>query len=124
MRFLLDECLHASLLTIAHHHGYVCDHVNFLGLSGYKDWELMSRISAQEYTFVTNNRSDFKSLYGKQDLHPGLVIFIPSLTPVRRQEMFQAALIHIGHRDLTNCVIEVEIENEGIVCREFELPSS
>jgi len=32
MRFLIDECLHTSLVTVAHHAGYACEHVNFLGL--------------------------------------------------------------------------------------------
>jgi hypothetical protein len=96
--------------------------VNFLGLRGYKDWKLMHRINAGEYIFVTNNRSDFTALYSREELHPGLVIFIPSLAPARQQVMFQAALIHIGDRDLTNCVVEVDIEDEKIICREFEWP--
>lgn len=62
MKFLIDECLHTSLVTVAHECGYVCDHVNFLGLSGSKDWELMPRIHAEQYVFVTNNRSDFTTL--------------------------------------------------------------
>lgn len=122
MQFLIDECLHTSLVTVAHEHGYNCDHVNFLGLSGYKDWELVPRIHAGEYIFVTNNRSDFAALYGREGLHSGLVILIPSLTPAWQRKMFQAALIHIGDRDLTNRVIEVDIEDERIICREFELP--
>ncbi len=124
MKFLIDECLHTSLVRVAHNRGYACDHVNFLGLSGYKDWELMSRINAEEYIFVTNNRSDFTALYGREEVHPGLVILIPSVTPARQQEMFQAALIHIGERDLTNCVVEVDVEKGNISCREFELPAS
>lgn len=39
MRILIDECLHTSLVTVAHDAGYVCEHVNFLGLGGYKDWQ-------------------------------------------------------------------------------------
>jgi hypothetical protein len=38
---------------------YVSDHVNFLGLGSYKDWELMTKIRDGDYTFVNNNRSDF-----------------------------------------------------------------
>jgi len=43
MKFLIDECLHTSLVTVAHDAGHVCDHVNFLGLGGHKDWQLMVR---------------------------------------------------------------------------------
>jgi len=34
MKFLIDECLHTSLVGLAHDIGHLCDHVNFLGLSG------------------------------------------------------------------------------------------
>src|SRR6267154_1187334 len=74
MRFLIDECLHTSLGKVAHEAGYLCEHVNFLGLSGQKDWELMPKVQAGEYTFVTNNRTDFAVLYTQEELHAGLVI--------------------------------------------------
>jgi len=44
MRFLIDECLHTSLIGLAHEAGHLCDHVNFIGLSGLKDWQLMDTI--------------------------------------------------------------------------------
>jgi predicted nuclease of predicted toxin-antitoxin system len=62
MKWLIDECLHVSLLELAHNRGYIADHVNYLGLGSSKDWELMSIVMEQSYTFVTNNRSDFLSL--------------------------------------------------------------
>jgi len=43
MKFLIDECLHTSLVTLAHEAGHLCDHVNFLGLGGHKDWQLMTK---------------------------------------------------------------------------------
>jgi predicted nuclease of predicted toxin-antitoxin system len=124
MKFLIDECLHSSLVTVAHGKGYVCDHVNFLGLGSFKDWDLMSKIRDGEYTFVTNNGSDFTALYRREQLHAGLVILIPNVTPARQQEMFRAALIHIGNRELTNSVVEVSIAGGEITCREFDWPPS
>jgi len=59
VKFLIDECLHTSLLEVAHAADHVAHHVNYLGLGGSKDWELMATIRAQDYLFVTNNRSDF-----------------------------------------------------------------
>ena len=44
--------------------GHTADHVNYLGLGGLKDWQLMGTIRHQDYTFVTNNRSDFLALHG------------------------------------------------------------
>jgi len=71
MKFLIDECLHTSLVGTAHDAGHGCDHVNFLGIGALKDWQLMPIILAEDYTFVTNNRSDFLALYAKQNCMPG-----------------------------------------------------
>ncbi|TCU06976.1 hypothetical protein EV132_1305 [Rhizobium sullae] len=63
MKFLIDECLHTSLVAVAQDHGHDCFHVNWLGLSGEGDWDLMPRIVAGDFTFVTNNARDFRKLY-------------------------------------------------------------
>lgn len=71
MRFLVDECLHESLVGVAHSAGLEATHVNHLGLSGRPDWELAERTAADEFTFVTNNRVDFIRLFGKWSFTPG-----------------------------------------------------
>jgi predicted nuclease of predicted toxin-antitoxin system len=123
MRFLLDECLHTSLVALAHDAGHICEHVNFLGLGGFKDWQLMATIRNGDYTFVTNNRVDFASLYAREELHAGLVIVVPNVTPSRQRELFQAALWHIGKRELINIVLEVAFVNAAATCREYPFPS-
>lgn len=120
MNFLIDECLHTSLVSLAHEAGHRCEHVNFLGLGGYKDWQLMARIRREDYTFVTNNGTDFAALYAEEELHAGLVIIIPNVTPSRQRELFRAALLHIGQRDLTNTVLEVDLAGTTATCREFD----
>ena len=122
MKFLIDECLHTSLVEVAHSAGHLADHVNYLGLGSSKDWQLMATIRAQDYTFVTNNRSDFLVLHGQEPLHAGVIIIVPSVTPVRQRELFSAALRHIGELDLTNTVVEVKYAGTGIVCTEYDLP--
>jgi hypothetical protein len=84
LRFLIDECLHASLVAVGHTAGHICEHVNFLGLGGQKDWQRMVKIRNEDYTFVTNNRTDFTTLYGKEQLHAGLIIIVPNVTPSRQ----------------------------------------
>jgi predicted nuclease of predicted toxin-antitoxin system len=122
MKLLIDECLHTSLTGVAHEAGYMCDHVNFIGLSGCKDWQLMDRIRACEYTFVTNNRVDFARLYGREEIHPGLVVIVPSVVPKLQRELFRAALDHIGGRELVNTLLEVDMTDAGITCCEFLYP--
>lgn len=82
----------------------------------------MATIRAQDYTFVTNNRSDFLVLHGQELLHAGVIIVVPSVTPVRQRELFRAALKHIDERDLTNIVVEIKYAGTGIVCTEYDLP--
>jgi predicted nuclease of predicted toxin-antitoxin system len=124
VKFLIDECLHTSLVEVAHSVSHMADHVNYLGLGSSKDWQLMATIRAKDYTFVTNNRSDFLVLYGQEPLHAGVVIIVPNATPVLRRELFTAALKHIGARDLTNTVIEVKYAGNLIECFEYALPES
>ena len=81
MKFLIDECLHTSLVQVAHASGYVADHVDYLSLGGLKDWRLLPVIREREYTFVTNNGADFLALFGKEPLHPGIIIIVPNVTP-------------------------------------------
>ena len=69
----------------------------------------MRTVQAGEYTFVTNNRTDFTALYAKEELHAGLVIILPNVTPARQRELFRAALSHIGKRNLMNAVLEVDL---------------
>jgi predicted nuclease of predicted toxin-antitoxin system len=124
VKLLIDECLHTSLVEVAHAAGYVADHVNYLGLGSSKDWQLMATIRAQDYTFITNNRSDFLVLHGKEPLHAGVIIIVPNVTPIRQRELFTAALKHIGARDLTNTVIEVKYARNQIDCSEYVLPET
>ena len=122
MKLLIDECLHTSLATLAHEAGHVCEHANFVGLGGHKDWPLMTKIRGEDYTFVTNKRTDFTALYAKEQLHAGLVIIVPNVTPSRQRELFRAALSHIGKRNLINAVLEVDLVGATVTCREYPYP--
>lgn len=121
-KFLIDECLHTSLVELAHAAGHAADHVTYLALGGAKDWQLMDTILERDYTFVTNNRSDFLALYNRTPVHAGLVIIVPNVTPLRQRELFQAALDHIGKGEIVNAVLEVEYHGDRIECREYPMP--
>ncbi len=122
MRFLIDECLHESLVGLAHAAGFEVTHVNHLGLSGKPDWALAERINKEEFTFVTNNRTDFIQLFGKMELHPGLIVLVPNAVPAMQQALFQAALRYSAQGDLVNTVIEVRLEGKTVKCVKYELP--
>ena len=121
-KLLIDECLHTSLLKLANEAGHTADHVNYLGLGSSTDWDLMKLILDRDYTFVTNNRSDFLSLYGRTQVHAGLVIIVPNVTPTLQRELFQSALRFIGEQELVNAVVEVEYHDKEIECRRYPMP--
>lgn len=118
-KLLIDECLHASLLELAYAAGHAADHVNYLGLGSSKDRELMALILEQDYTFVTNNRSDSLALYRRAPLHAGLVVIVPNVKPLLQRELFQTVLTFIGRQELVNTVVEVEYHGSRIVCRQY-----
>ncbi|HEY6393319.1 MAG TPA: DUF5615 family PIN-like protein [Bryobacteraceae bacterium] len=124
MRFLIDECLHQSLVELAHTLSFEATHVNHLGLSGRPDWVIAERIIKDEFTCVTNNRADFIQLFGKMDLHPGLIVLVPNVVPALQRALFRAALEYLGQRDLINTVIEVSLEAKSVRCLEYDLPKT
>ncbi|MFW2229650.1 DUF5615 family PIN-like protein [Rhizobium sp. CRRU65] len=126
MKFLIDECLHTSLVAVAQDHGHDCFHVNWLGLSGETDWDLMlPRIVAEDFTFVTNNARDFRKLYAKERLHAGLVIIVPQVLPALQRELFVLILRElVGVQYLVNEVLEVTIDDDTAVLTRYLLPET
>src|SRR6266700_1212673 len=86
-----------SLVQVAHAAGYVADHVNYLSLGGLKDWQLLPVIHEREFTFVTNNGADFLALFGKEPLHPGIIIIVPNVTPILLRELSRPPLTTSVH---------------------------
>jgi len=123
MRFLVDECLHTSLVGVAQERGHEASHVTWMGLGGETDWNLMPRIVAGNFTFVTNNARDFRKLYAKEDLHAGLVIIVPQVTPSRQRALFDALLEALAADEmLINEVIEIVEEGGEAILRRYALP--
>jgi len=125
VNFLIDECLHTSLVEVAVERGHEATHVNYRGLSGVQDWNLMAPIREGEFTFVTNNARDFRRLYAREDLHAGLVILIPNVPPNEQRELFDAALDDLGGGiGLINEALEVGVVGGEIQITRYELPGA
>lgn len=124
VKLLIDECLHTSLTKVATDKLYEAYHVTHLGMSGLKDHELMLRIRDEDFTFVTNNAVDFRRLFAKQPIHSGLVIIVPNVVPAIQRALFEAALNHIGDRDLTNRALEIKLSKDLAIIEEYESPIS
>lgn len=108
---------------LAHAAGFEAAHVNHLGLSGAPDWKLVDRIVSEEFTFVTNNRFDFVRLFSKLELHAGLIVLVPSVSPSMQRILFEGVLRHLAGRELINGVIEATLQDEEVACLEYDWPS-
>ena len=125
MNFLIDECLHTSLVDVAVDRGHQATHVNYRGLSGVQDWNLMAPIRENEFTLVTNNAKDFRRLYARQEIHSGLVILIPNVPPSEQRALFDAVLDDLDAApDLINEALEVGLVDGEIQITRYELPGA
>lgn len=125
MNFLIDECLHTSLVEVATARQHDATHVTYRGWSGVQDWNLMAPILGEDFTFVTNNAKDFRRLHGGVELHAGLVILIPNVPPAQQRQLFDAALDDLAeHPDLVNQSIEVDFDKGSIVIERHDLPGA
>jgi predicted nuclease of predicted toxin-antitoxin system len=121
MRLVIDECLHESLVGVAHE-AAEATHVNHLVLTGKPDWKLADRILRDEYTFVTNNRIDFLQLFARVELHAGLIVIVPSVIPATQRVLFRAALKYSSRLDFINLVVEVHLDKQTVRCLTYEFP--
>jgi hypothetical protein len=126
-KLLIDENLSPTLVSHANAKGFVCTHVNYLGMAGQKDWELKATILEGDWVFVTNNGVDFRGpvnrpgihgVYAGVALHAGLIcIDAPGgLNLDRQKRLFDLILENlIEAGDLINQVLEVALFPDGVV---------
>lgn len=123
LSFLIDECLHASLVEVANRLGYIAYHIEHLGLKGAPDWQLWKRALQDDLIFVTNNAQDFRKLSRKSKIHPGLVLILPLVRPEVQRQLFRVGLEYLaGRTNLINRVIEIDLHKEKVDIQEIELP--
>src|SRR5438552_963354 len=107
--FFVDECLTPELVTAAHARGYEATHVIFLQRDGSSDWAIVQLVLARDDILVTNNARDFLSIYARFELHPGLVVILPSAGRAEQVALFNLAVTEIERRpDIVNHVIKVD----------------
>ncbi len=123
MKFLIDECLHNSLVAIAEARGHQGTHVVWMGWRGAADWDLMPRIVTNDFTFVTNNARDFRRLFARAPLHAGLVIIVPQVAPPLQRELFDGLLAILPTAEwLLNEVIEITLADGEAIFTRYPLP--
>ncbi len=123
LSFLIDECLHASLVKVANGLGYTAYHIEHLGLKGAPDWQLWKRALQDDLIFVTNNAQDFRKLSRRSEIHPGLVLILPLVRPEIQRQLFRVGLEYLaGRTNLINRIIEIDLHEKKVDVQEIELP--
>jgi predicted nuclease of predicted toxin-antitoxin system len=115
--FLIDENLSPELATIAKARGFVALHVTWAKLRRATDAKVARYAIANNMILVTNDLHDFRRIYQRKDLHPGLVFLrcgeddLMSLEAQRH--MFQGALQEVEHAEPINEAILVRLDATG-----------
>jgi predicted nuclease of predicted toxin-antitoxin system len=110
LKFLIDECLSPKLAGLARELGYDATHVNWVNLHRTRDDLIAVYAVMMDYVLVTNNGSDYKPIYRSLDVHPGLVIILPSIRRVDQLALFEAVVGRLeGEPDVVNKLIEVDM---------------
>lgn len=74
MRLWFDEDLSPTLVQVAYEHGFETTCNRDRGVLGIKDAELRRIVQREEFVLVTDNASDFRPMYARDDVHPGMIV--------------------------------------------------
>ena len=114
MKYLIDECLSPQLARMARDRGYPdSTHVSWLGLAGEPDWTIARLAVDNGYVFVTLNAVDFRPLYGRENIHAGLIGFN---TPPRvmdralQMRLFLLAMNELAGEEPYNAALEITVD--------------
>jgi predicted nuclease of predicted toxin-antitoxin system len=108
-RFLIDECLSPKLAELSQN-GVEIVHVNHRGLTGQPDHVIAQWCVDHDHSLITNNGRDFRLLYARLEVHPGLVLIVPSITRERQRELVAGALSAVAELpNMINMLVEIDV---------------
>jgi predicted nuclease of predicted toxin-antitoxin system len=129
VKFLVDECLSPTLVGIARKRGHwESTHVTWLGLRSRTDLTIVRRAIDNGYVLVTNNTTDFKSLFVRQSAHAGLVCLnvAPGMMSLDVQKrLFAIALDRLGDSEPINEMLEITLmADRSVRIDRFDFPAA
>jgi predicted nuclease of predicted toxin-antitoxin system len=111
--FFIDENLSPGLVLTAQARGFRALHATWAGLRGVKDPKIAAYAISKDLILVTNNLVDFRRIYLKKELHPGLIFLSVADTDIMDREaqhhMFGAAVESVLASEPVNEAITVEL---------------
>jgi predicted nuclease of predicted toxin-antitoxin system len=97
VRLWVDEDLSPTLVQVARQYGLEATCNRDRGALGYKDAQLRSLVQTEGYVLVTDNASDFRPMYARDDIHPGLLVIPAGDGRARQQELTRAVIAWIAN---------------------------
>lgn len=95
MKLWFDEDLSPTLVQVANDLGYEATCNRDRGLLGIKDPDLRRIVQAEGYAFVNDNASDFRPMYARDEIHPGLIALPAGDSRAHQQELLRSAVAFI-----------------------------
>jgi hypothetical protein len=74
VKLWFDEDLSPTLVQVAGDFGLLATCNRDRGMLGATDGQLRRVVQDEDYVLVTDNASDFRPLYARDDIHPGLIV--------------------------------------------------
>jgi hypothetical protein len=65
----------------------------------------------------------FNRLFGKMELHAGLIVIVPNAVPDLQRALFCAALRFAHGKNLINSAVEVRLKGDAVICALHDLPA-
>ena len=129
MKLWFDEDLSPTLVQVAQESGFEATCNRDRGVLGISDPQLRAIVQGDQYVFVTNNGSDFRPMYSRDAIHPGIVV-MPAAFGRETQQTFARMVIGwiVGAAEdageipadyMVNRLVEINEEGE---CRTLPLP--
>jgi predicted nuclease of predicted toxin-antitoxin system len=97
VKLWFDEDLSPTLVQVARDHGLEATCNRDRGVLGHKDAQLRQLAQAQDYILVTDNASDFRPMYTRDDFHPGLIVVPAGDGRACQQQLTHAVIAWIAH---------------------------
>lgn len=110
LQFLIDECLSPALVDTAASFGAIAYHAIWHGLSHRSDRTIAALCIERDLVAVTANGPDYRMIYSRLDVHPGLIVLPGELLRGRQIALFEMILDRLrGERDLVNQLLEIDM---------------
>lgn len=97
MKLWFDEDLSPTLVQIAHEHGLEATCNRDRNALGCTDRELRRLVQRDGFVLVTDNASDFRPMYAREHIHPGLIVIPAAHGRARQQHLTRLVIEWIAN---------------------------